>query len=360
MSVAVKDSWVVYDAGSTRGCSIERNTAGELVCVFTDSPYGGPGGRMMVALSGDEGRNWSQPALLTASAHGAEGSIIHGLGMSRLSSGALLVSLCDLLGKPSQGATTAFFTTVSTDGGRSWRFSPAKTEWDEVYPYGKILELSDGTLLAPVWGTRTRGERRRSGLLASADGGASWECRATIACDRFGMIPSTGFMETSVIELSDGRLLAVVSQWKLVGCSGRVLFRSISDDEGRTWSHYEPVDIEGSLPVLARAPSGRLLLAYRAEVGEEAGRKPRGVAVRTSEDEGKSWSPELLLENPKGSHANDPDAAYPALVNLRDGAVLVLFSARNPDGAEEGRPPADAGAHLAGSYFLAANVLEEA
>lgn len=359
MPLAVRDARVVHDTGSTRGCSLERNAAGELVCVFTDSLYGGPGGRLLVIFSSDEGKTWSAPERMTASVHGAEGSIIYALGMTRLSDDRLLIPLCDLIGKPSENAATKFITAVSSDGAHSWDLKPIETEWDEVYPYGKVLELSDGTLLAPIWGTRVRGERRRSALLASGDAGASWKCGATIACDRFGMIPSAGFMETSVVALPRGRLLAVISQSELVGYSERILFTCASDDEGRTWSHYEPLEIVGGLPALAWGPSGKLLLAYRMEPGEETDRKRRGIAVRESEDEGESWSPELFLKNPKGSLEDEPDAAYPALMNLPDGKILAVFSALNPGEGKESASRGDDASESSGLYFLAANILEE-
>ena len=109
------------------------------------------------------------------------------------------------IGGPHQGV----YLCRSTDAGESWSEPElvgdgiANFDWSDVHTYGKIRELSDGTLLMPVWG-RLRGERvAASAQLRSIDGGRTWDegvvlCRGVIA-------------QNELIELPDGRLMAIVA-----------------------------------------------------------------------------------------------------------------------------------------------------
>ncbi len=125
-------------------------------------------------------------------------------GMAQISDGTILATLSGR-GGPHQGV----YLCQSTDNGESWSDPEpvgkeiAGFDWSGLYTYGKIRELSDGTLLMPVWG-RFRGERVAVSVqLRSVDGGRTWDegvilCRGVIA-------------QNEVIELPDGRLMAIVA-----------------------------------------------------------------------------------------------------------------------------------------------------
>jgi hypothetical protein len=92
-------------------------------------------------------------------------------------------------------------------------------------------------------------------------------------------------------------------------------------------------------------PDGTLLLAYRNNPQKPTDSGPYGMAVRISTDEGKTWTNEVELKDPKGMiYSAKRQPGYPDFVTLRNGEVLVVFH-----GVEEknGRS----------SYFLAGNVL---
>jgi len=354
MTLTIKSKLNICDAKSTRGCALARNASGEIICMFIDSIYGGPGGRLMTVCSSDEAQSWSEPTLVTTSTHGAEGSIVFWQGLAALRDGKLVALFNDLIGKPSGDAQTQLIVAVSSDGGNKWDFTSAESEWAEFIHFGKIIETADGVLLAPVWGTRLKGEPRRVGLLVSGDGGATWNIRSTIANDRFGMIPGNGFVETSIAEISNDRLLAVISQTKLTGCEGKDLFYSVSDDMGDIWSRYEPLPICGQLPSLLKRADGTLLLACQTTPDERFGQAHSGIAVRESADDGATWSEELPLELPGNPGKGESDASYPAMLALKDGSVMVAFSARGARADEKEDDSAKGG-----GYYIAANILAE-
>ena len=94
---------------------------------------------------------------------------------------------------------------------------------------------------------------------------------------------------------------------------------------------------------------------------ESAGIAGFGVAVRTSEDEGETWSDETPLIDPKGrAPESELDAGYPVIVPLNDGRLLVVFYAYDPDMTwRHPHPEWPAVADAKVQRFLAANVLAE-
>ena len=88
---------------------------------------------------------------------------------------------------------------------------------------------------------------------------------------------------------------------------------SRSLDRGAHWSPAEPLGFVGHCPYLHRAPGGEIVLAYRQPVAGES----RGTALRVSRDEGRSWSEATRIDPVIG--------AYPSIVNLRDGSLLIVY-----------------------------------
>ena len=97
---------------------------------------------------------------------------------------------------------------------------------------------------------------------------------------------------------------------------------AISTDRGRTWSPSQPLDFIGHSPYLLRvAQSGIILLAYRGyhTLSVSSGNY---TAVRYSLDECKTWSKPVQVDAFGG--------AYPSMVNLKDGSVLIVYYEEGP------------------------------
>jgi BNR repeat-like domain len=242
-------------------------------------------------------------------------------GLTRLSDGTVLFPVIRAqhltTPDPSTGATrvvrAAF--TCSPDGGLSWGPCGGDLAFDRLSPlyacaYGKVMEVAGGRLLVPVFGmprAATRGQLRTAGVAFSEDGGQSWQDFVPIYEDLRGDVcPS----ETDVIQLADGRLLAMIR-----ANAARRLYRSWSEDEGRSWTPMEPTDLPGQCPALIRLASGALLCAYRDVTPDQP-----GLACAVSPDGGVTWHPIGALYR-----GENHDCAYPSLVRLSRNTLYCAF-----------------------------------
>jgi hypothetical protein len=82
---------------------------------------------------------------------------------------------------------------------------------------------------------------------------------------------------------------------------------SVSKDRGKTWSVSKPIGFPGHCPYLLRTRDGILLLAHRIPA----------TSLHYSLDEGKTWSKNVPVDGVGG--------AYPSMVNLKDGTVLIVY-----------------------------------
>jgi hypothetical protein len=202
----------------------------------------------------------------------------------------------------------------------------------EPFAYGRVLHLKNGNLICPIWGKNVADEAWRSGLIRSRDGGRSWGDYRTIAYDpdavpgqSDGEVHCAGFNETTLVELQDGRLLAILRQQGVRG-GRRELYRSISDDAGQTWGVPERLNLWGTSPSLHVHPSGRIMLGYRNHLGNPQGLSNPGVGMSFSDDAGRTWCDHQLLEDPCGhAYKHEFEAGYPAFLTLPDSSILVVF-----------------------------------
>ena len=100
-----------------------------------------------------------------------------------------------------------------------------------------------------------------------------------------------------------------------------------SDDEGETWQYMSrPVEntgVGGNPPTLTRLQDGRLCLTYGFRDA------PHSIRAKLSEDNGATWSPDVMLRNDGGNH----DIGYPRTVQRTDGhMVTVYYFNDRPDG----------------------------
>jgi sialidase-1 len=97
---------------------------------------------------------------------------------------------------------------------------------------------------------------------------------------------------------------------------------AVSTDRGETWSKSQPVDFIGHCPYLLRVANRNIiLLAYRGyhTLNVSSGSL---TALRYSLDECKTWSKPVQVDTFGG--------AYPSMVNLKDGSVLIVYYEEGP------------------------------
>lgn len=251
------------------------------------------GGRIAYVLSSDEGRTWSSPRLLyDGPDDDRDPSIVE------LPSGKLLCNFFSLRRKTgAEGAAGAWdglgtWLVESSDRGKTW--SAPRLVSADYYCSSPVRVLPDGRLMLGLY--RQAGEKAWGAVTTSEDGGETWGPAVDI--------PNGGFKldaETDVIALADGRLLAVQREPSATMCS------SISTDGGRTWGVSKAMGFPGHCPYLLRTSSGIIVLAHRL---------PQ-TSLHYSYDDGATWSANVLVDDRIG--------AYPSMVELKDGSVLIVY-----------------------------------
>lgn len=355
--LAILEKFVVYKDRQDEALfpGITRAANGDLLVSFCTQFDCQPGGEAFLIRSSDEGRTWNPPVPLVRS-NKPDGCINLSVGLTTLKDGTVLYPCCDAkITRKWDQHEADLLILRSYDHGASWSDPvPIGTEVIEPFAYGKIIELTDGDLLCPIWGKRVPDEPWRTGLVRSRDGGKTWGAHITIGYDPHTVIPassassdesvhSAGFNEATLVELPDGRILAVLRQ-QGVGQAVRQLFQSLSRDGGRTWSEPQPLPLWGTSPSLHLTASGLLLLGYRNHRGNPQGLETAGVGMSLSDDFGATWIEHRLLEDPQGhQYQHEFEAGYPAFLNVERGRVLVVFYSYDPA--------------LSANRYLAANLL---
>ncbi len=173
-----------------------------------------------------------------------------------------------------------------------------------------VLTLPSGRILLPLYS-----DGFEVGLMAiSDDQGESWRPSAPIA----GALLN----QPTVVRKRNGDLAAYMRE---EGDLKKHVLRSISTDDGETWSVAEYTDIpnpNSSLEVIALA-DGRWVMIYNDSEYERD-----TLALALSDDEGETWKWSRHLERkPKCSYH------YPSIIQSRDGRIHATYTY----GVEEGK-----------------------
>ena len=213
------------------------------------------------------------------------------------------------------------YTMLSTDGGHTW--SDPKPYQDN--PSGgpvrsKPILLSNGWLLAP-----------------NSDEEGAWLPRVDISrnegetFERWGQIPinlvypnepdyitGRGAIQPTLWESEPGKVHALLRT-----SAGRI-YRSDSEDEGRTWTRARPLDVPNNNSGFdtVRVEDGRLFLALNPTSGDFVKRTP--ICIYESTDNGETFHPFAVVnDTPVDEFTGDSaEFSYPSLV--ADGKLLRL------------------------------------
>lgn len=92
-----------------------------------------------------------------------------------------------------------------------------------------------------------------------------------------------------------------------------------SDDDGATWRYFnQPVADTGrggNPPTLTKLQDGRLCITYGFRDA------PYEMRARLSEDNGATWSDDILISSQAGNH----DIGYPRTVQRADGKIVTIY-----------------------------------
>ncbi len=245
------------------------------------------GGRVSYCISADEGRTWSDARVLyDGPDDDRDPSIV------QLKNGQLICNFFSLhkIDQPDKRWTgLGSWMVTSDDLGQTW--SKPRQITANAYCSAPIRELSDGRLILGVY--RETKESAVGGVVLSDDGGKTWS--DVIDIDNGGIRLDA---ETDVIERKDGSLYAIQRP---------TMCFSVSKDRGKTWSVSKKVGFAGHCPYFLRTRDDIILVAHRLPA----------TSLHYSLDECRTWSANMPVDSAGG--------AYPSMVNLKDGSVLIVY-----------------------------------
>lgn len=249
------------------------------------------GGRIVYCLSSDEGRTWSSPELLfDGPDDDRDPSIV------QLSDGRLMCNFFSLrkvsTSKGYEGLGSWIVT--SRDLGKTWS-EPVQISKSH-YCSSPIRELSNGRLILGLY--TESGDQSQGSVIFSDDRGTTWQPEVLI--DNGGVRLDA---ETDIIELLDGTLYAAQRPH---------MSFATSNDKGSSWTVSKPIGFPGHCPYFLRTTDNVIVLAFRLP----------NTSLRFSRDECKTWSENVVIDEVTG--------AYPSMVNLLDGCVLVVYYEEGP------------------------------
>lgn len=232
----------------------------------------------------------------------------------------------------------------SDDNGITWEKDVATIYLPEEFIPGvicrKIVRIEDGSLLVSITGRckRKNVEGRCVSVIRSVDRGKTWHYFSAVSFGSTRGIISEGFSETSLLVLSDNKILSFMrsgtSYQSSLGSHNNndtsaimpfsyhkstPVYMSKSIDGGKTWSNANPVTEKfGVWPDAVQLENGIIAMSY--------GRP--GNWIMFSNDEGESWGPVLQFYN----DLYPPDCGnYFSLAEVAPNILLVAYPRTDPN-----------------------------
>lgn len=322
--------------------SIVRRPSGELIVAFRRAPerrrlgesgssHTDPNSYLVLVRSTDNGATWSpEPEHLFAHPYGGsqdpcmiqlrDGSIVcSSYGWSLLKPEA--AEKIDSTLRHGNFVFMGGYLLRSEDGGHNWEGpilpppvpgSVTKNmlgDFAPAYNRGAMCEASDGTLYWAVASqSRLSPRLTETHLMASRDGGKTWEYRCPIAQDE-----KVSFNETSLYETPSGDLIAFMRTADFDDHT--VIARS--KDGGRSFEKWEDTGFQGHPHYALRLPDDRVLLVYGYR------HEPYGIRARVLNPECTDFATaeEIVLRDDGGGG----DLGYPWATLMDDGRILAVY-----------------------------------
>jgi len=242
------------------GPALAKLDGGAVMSVYSaPNSYGSPPGTTYIAyrITRDGGKTWEAEQEITrhADCQASHATVL------RTRDGVIHVCYLGFKkhewkdGNPTPNEKSDVWQIQSADGGKTWTNRQMIFRGYSGATNG-ACESRDGHIVVPYSHYVSNPGRLNARTSVSSDGGKTW--RLSTAIDIGGAGDHEGALEPAVIELKDGRL------WMLIRTSRGQFWESFSTDGGLTWSAATPTGIESAHAPghLARLADGRLALVW--------------------------------------------------------------------------------------------------
>lgn len=297
--------------------TIEKMQNDDLVVVYYDSPnHTSQSGRISMVQSSDQGETWSEPnVIMDTPVDDRDPNII------QTSDGTLLLSFFKYDWNQSPAKILGTYVSRSEDGGSTWS-TPVKVETKLDGQSGwaatsdKILELDNGDLLIPLYGTTPNDNDERATVVRSTDGGQTWKMENEVEIAHDSDIE---FQEPALVNLGNGHVAMMI---RTAG-GHDFAYKAQSYDNGRTWTEPKKTGVKAQasdLLVLNKGSKGMILHTWGDVSGQYSdGRPVAGELIFTNKDLRSPADPELIYSGECG------DESYPSSVQLNNGQLFTVY-----------------------------------
>ena len=311
---------------------------GDLLLAYATNwqPIPPPGGTLKLMRSTDEGRTWSDSRIVVHPKTSDKWSIHMWSGLHLVPDGSLILAY----GQNFSEDVVEAYVIRSTDHGKTWgkpvRIANGEVDWDgeKIIPsftegFGNPATTLNGDVLVPVGvrkGDGGWGGTKASAFVRSTDNGNSWgELEFIVTGDK-------KFSETTFVTAKNGNIIANIR----CDTHRRVLYQSISHDNGLTWEEVKETVtvgdvrdyIQGKMPDMLTLSSDRILMGVGSvnvmdgSLVWEGGRGSSYAGLYISDNNGRTWRPDVLFASADPENLVPYDS--PQLMQRNNGEILAL------------------------------------
>lgn len=283
--------------------------------------------RLVMRRSTDGGKSWSGAQHL---AQGTEDYSLLSHAMRQLASGTILhiysrYSGYDYeTGTPAKSLNQIYFQR-SDDSGRTWS-EPKNLNTGERYQGDTLSmeQLRDGRVIYPFCFLADVKSQFAVSVMYSDDDGGTWTRSESVLRTGGGGFES-GASEPTVVELPDGRL------WMLIRAQTGFLWKSFSEDRGKTWSRA----VESKLPssnapaTALRLRNGEIAVVWNDHVESNYARQSLVIGLTKDGRTFRSLREFDFTDFTDDPSASIPHVTYSYLTEGKDGKLLVSYNKGN-------------------------------
>ncbi|WP_158301553.1 exo-alpha-sialidase [Paenibacillus mesophilus] len=232
-----------------------------LVVYYWSSSHVGGNGKIMMKRSTDDGATWSAAQTVADTVYDDRDPSIAVLG-----DGTLLLSWFTYNGGPVDVRVIR-----STNNGTTWG-SPVTvgTNMSWAATSSKIIELSSGDLLIPLYGPGTGNQKAT--VVRSTDQGLTWPSSSE---KTMGFVSGSHLVEQAIAELDNGHIKGLIR----ASSSDNLAYEVHSYDYGATWGTPAKLDKKMHAPELFRIPGTDKVFQAWSEYQHPTGGRPVMVRI---------------------------------------------------------------------------------